>query len=107
MSIQKPNITLKLDHKSHDDERMNVVLTQKEKNFLELFDDDICITKDQDGRIFISKDLPTLDFELGEWENADFIELERDYFSNLSWERTYFSKQLLAENKEMDENEHL
>lgn len=110
MSIQNPNATIKHDHKlsvkfkeysktlnkSHDDGSINVVLTQKEKNFLELFDDDICITRDQNGRTFISKDLPTLNFELGEWENADFIELERDYFNNLSWERAYFSKQLLA-----------
>lgn len=73
------------------------MLNKKEIEFLKAFDDDICITKDQNGRVFMSKDRPVLDETLGEWNKADFIELEKDYFVDLSWKRTYFSKQLLAE----------
>ena len=73
------------------------MLNKKEIYFLKAFNDDICITKDINGRVFLTKDRPVLDETLGEWHKADFIELEPEYFKNLSWKRAYFSKQLLAE----------
>lgn len=74
-------------------------LSENEKNFLEMFKETICITRDKNGRTFISKDRPTLDLELGEWEDADFIELDSMFFSQLDWQTLYYGETLLKEAK--------
>ncbi len=74
-------------------------LNEHQKNFLSAFKETVCITRDQNGRTFICKDKPTLDVELGEWEDADFIELDPQLFPDLDWQTLYYAETMLKDAK--------
>ena len=74
-------------------------LNERQKNFLSAFKETVCITRDQNGRTFICKDKPTLDVELGEWEDADFIELDTLLIAALDWQTLYYAETMLQDVK--------
>lgn len=63
-------------------------LTSKEIHFLEMFDEDVFLTRDKCGRLFLTKDLPNLEPE--EWNTDNpkvvFIELDKNMFSIVTWD---------------------
>lgn len=74
-------------------------LTSKERHFLEMFDEDIFLTRDKCGRLFCTKDLP--DLCPSEWNTDNpkvvFIELDKKMFSIVTWEsqKAWSTRELL------------
>lgn len=75
-------------------------LASKEIHFLKMFDEDVFLTRDKCGRLFLTKDLPDLYQE--EWNSDDprvvFIELDKNMFNEVTWEsqKAWTNSELLA-----------
>lgn len=79
-------------------------LTQKDKDFLSGFQDDVYFTRDKNGRLFMTIIMPTLNITVGEWESDEklkdnaFFELDKKILKDVTWEsqKVWTPRELLA-----------